>query len=38
MKIYRLESENLSGLGGPMGSERTSINYVMYTIYEEEID
>ena len=28
MKIYQLTSENLSGLGGPMGSERTTINWV----------
>jgi len=29
MEIFELTSENLSGLGGPMGSERTTINYVM---------
>jgi len=28
MKIYQLTSENLTGLGGPMGTERTSINWV----------
>jgi hypothetical protein len=28
MKIYQLTSENLSGLGGPMGSERTYNNWV----------
>jgi hypothetical protein len=27
MNIFELTSENLSGLGGPMGTERTSINY-----------
>lgn len=28
MKIYQLTSENLSGLGGPMGTEKTSVNWV----------
>jgi hypothetical protein len=28
MKIYQLTSENLTGLGGPMGTERTTINWV----------
>ena len=27
MKIYQLTSENLTGLGGPMGSEHTSTNW-----------
>ena len=26
--MFQLESENLSGLGGPMGTESTSINWV----------
>jgi hypothetical protein len=30
MEIYKLVSENLSGLGGPMGTESTSINFVKY--------
>ena len=25
--VYELESENLTGLGGPMGTERTTINW-----------
>jgi hypothetical protein len=28
MKIYQLTSENLQGLGGPMGTERTTVNWV----------
>lgn len=28
MNIYQLKSENLSGLGGPMGTEHTTINWV----------
>ena len=27
MKFYELESENLSGLGGAMGTEKTTINW-----------
>lgn len=28
--MYSLMSENLSGLGGPMGSEHTTTNWVKY--------
>lgn len=28
MKIYQLTSENLQGLGGPMGTEKTTVNWV----------
>ncbi len=27
IKVYELESENLEGLGGPMGTESTSTNW-----------
>jgi len=30
MPIYRLVSENLTGLGGPMGTERTWTNWTKY--------
>ncbi len=30
MAIYILSSENLTQLGGPMGTERTSINWTKY--------
>lgn len=30
MNIYCLTSTNLTGLGGPMGSERTVTNYIRY--------
>jgi hypothetical protein len=30
MKFYQLISENLSGLGGPMGTERTHNNYIRH--------
>jgi hypothetical protein len=30
MTIYKLESENLTGLGGPMGTEHTWINWTRY--------
>ena len=30
MKIYALESENLTGLGGRMGTEHTTTNWIKY--------
>lgn len=30
MAIYELRSENLTGLGGPMGTERTWENYRLF--------
>lgn len=30
MTTYKLVSENLTGLGGPMGTEHTSENFVRY--------
>lgn len=30
IKVYKLTSENRLGLGGPMGSERVSINWERY--------
>lgn len=30
MNIYSLTSTNMSGVGGPMGSEHTDTNYIRY--------
>lgn len=30
MNIYSLTSTDMSGLGGPMGTERTETNYIRY--------
>jgi hypothetical protein len=30
IQIYSLTSTNLTGLGGPMGTESTTINYIKY--------
>ena len=34
--IYELESENLSNLGGPMGSGRTYSNWIKYFKKKED--